>query len=444
MAPPSPGRHRADETRGRHRTTRPRVRLSRLRRSRDRRADRPSHRHLLPVAAVAVLAGSTLVVVPTASAAPSCDGAAPGARSGADQRGAVTYDGRDVTVSNVVFDASHADDLVRVYDGRVVFDHVTFRGNGTGGSGHTLEVKQGGSVEVYNSVFAGSPSEDTVQFHEHAGTSTIACSAFRSAPGEDHLDVKPSSGAVVDVRDNAFPAGTPGGRTVQNAGSGGTQNFVGNTGMDNVFYEEGATGTLENNAITQLDLYDVSGVDVIANTIGGVKHGEGSGDRDPTGVTYVNNEIDDFAFNGGSCRASGNAGTDMSACGNAPAQDTADPGPTSSTDGSADSGSSDGGASSGDSTNSESTDGDTNGGSSGDGSSTDGPGAGDPPTGEPAGSGTPTEASSPSGTSTTTGKQCGDDRRDGSRDETRHHAREGDHGSPGWVSFLVHLWRSWR
>jgi hypothetical protein len=237
----------------------------------------------------------------------SCEGT-PGAPAGSPTRGVTQYDGQNITISNVVFDASHADDLVRVYNGKVVFDHVTFRGDGTGSSGHSLEVKRGGTVEVRNSVFEGSPSEDAVQFAGHAGTSVISCSRFAGSPGEDYLDFKPSSGAVVEVNDNEFVTGRLGnGRTVQNAGSGGTQHFRGNTGMEDVFFEDGIVGgSLVGNQIGNLDLYDVSDVLVDGNVVDRVKHGEGSGDRDPDAVFYRDNQLSSFSFNGGSCYAQDN------------------------------------------------------------------------------------------------------------------------------------------
>jgi hypothetical protein len=40
-----------------------------------------------------------------------------------------------VEVTDAIFDADVPDDLVRVYNGKVVFNHVTFLGRGTGKSG---------------------------------------------------------------------------------------------------------------------------------------------------------------------------------------------------------------------------------------------------------------------------------------------------------------------
>ena len=235
-----------------------------------------------------------------------CDGS-PGAGSDARRFGVTTYDGSGtVTISNVIFDGSHGDDLVRVYNGHVVFDHVTFRGRGTGSSGHTLEVKRGGSVEVRNSVFEGDPSEDSVQF-EGNDPSVVRCSVFRSSPGEDHVDTKP--GALVRFEDNAFDAPTPGGRTVQNHNGRGAVELVRNTGLRNVFYESGASGSIIGNEITgSLDLYDAENVLVEGNEIASVKHGEGSGSRDPVDTYFLNNTIDRAQNNGGSCFQEGSSG----------------------------------------------------------------------------------------------------------------------------------------
>jgi hypothetical protein len=234
-----------------------------------------------------------------------CD-ASPGASADAEVLGPTSYTDPGTTmVVNVIFEGEHADDLVRVNNGHVVFDHVTFRGTGTGATGHTLEVKVGGSAEVYDSIFEGAPTEDTVQTEGNAPT-LVSCSVFATTPGEDHVDTKPGEAVTIEYNDFAAPAT---GRTIQNHNGSGEVHLVGNTGMQNIFYEDGATGSMVGNEIPgELWLYDATNVLVEDNVIGLVKHGEGSSDRDPTDTYFLDNTIDDAADNGGTCFADGNDG----------------------------------------------------------------------------------------------------------------------------------------
>ena len=233
----------------------------------------------------------------------------PGASADAPTQGPTTYD--DVgttTVSNVIFDGDHSDDLVRVNNGHVVFDHVTFRGTGTGTTGHTLEIKVGGSAEVRNSIFQGAPSEDSLQT-EGNGPTVVACNVFATSPGEDHLDTKPGDG--VTIRANDFQAPTPGGRTLQNHNGAGRVDLIDNRGLVSVFYEDGATGSLVGNDMPgELWLYDAVDVLVQDNVIGLVKHGEGSSTRDPIDTYFLDNVIDEAQDNGGTCYRDGNTGAD--------------------------------------------------------------------------------------------------------------------------------------
>jgi hypothetical protein len=234
-----------------------------------------------------------------------CD-ASPGASADAEVLGPTSYTDPGTTmVSNVSFEGEHTDDLVRVNNGHVVFDHVTFRGTGTGATGHTLEVKVGGSAEVYDSIFEGAPAEDTVQTEGNAPT-LVSCSVFATTPGEDHIDTKPGEAVTIEYNDFAAPAT---GRTIQNHNGSGEVHLVRNTGMQDVFYEDGATGSIVGNEVPgEMSLYDVTNVLVEDNVIGLVKHGEGSSDRDPTDTYFLNNTIDDAADNGGTCYADGNDG----------------------------------------------------------------------------------------------------------------------------------------
>jgi hypothetical protein len=217
------------------------------------------------------------------------------------------------TISNVVYDGTHTDDLVRVYGAHVIFDHVTFKGRGTGATGHTVEVKRGGSVEIRNSLWAGAPVEDSIQWggingDEHAGHSIVSCSTLSDHPGEDHFDFKVSQpGAVVDVVDTDVTTAA-GGRTVQNDGSVGTQNFIRDTGLANVLLENTANGSIVDSKVGVLYVYDAKDWLIQGNTISRIGHGVSDGTRVPTGIYYVNNTLPTgwFEFYGGSCWATGN------------------------------------------------------------------------------------------------------------------------------------------
>jgi len=216
----------------------------------------------------------------------------------------------------VVYNGNHTDDLVRVYGAHVIFNHVTFTGTGTGSSGHSVEVKRGGSVEIHNSLFNGRPIEDTIQFggpngDQHANRSVVRCSTIASFPGEDHADFKVSQpGAQVDFVDNRFTTVAPG-RTIQNDGSVGIQKFVRNAGLTDVLFEHTNNGTLSGSTIGELYLYDAKDWLVQANVLNKVGHGVSSGDRVPTGIYYRNNTFPTgrFEFYGGSCWATGNTPT---------------------------------------------------------------------------------------------------------------------------------------
>jgi len=256
---------------------------------------------------------TTTTTAPPNPPNPGCDLTADGAPPGSPTRGPTTYT-TSQTVSNVIFDGSHSDDLVRVYGvgTKVVFDHVTFRGTGTGSTGHSVEVKRGGAVEIRSSLWAGNPEEDSIQFggpngDQHGGHSVIRCSTIASAPGEDHADFKQSlTGAVVDFIDNHFATVPTGGRTVQNDGSVGRQNFIRNTGLQNVLLENTAQGSLVGNSIGQLYVYNARDWLIQANTIARAQNGVGDG-RNPSGIYYLNNTVSQFVYYGGSCWATGNS-----------------------------------------------------------------------------------------------------------------------------------------
>lgn len=265
---------------------------------------------------------TTTTIPTTTSTAPTtttttpgaCDLAPDGAPNGSPIVGPTTYT-TDQTISNVIFDGSHSDDLVRVYGAHVVFNHVTFTGVGTGSTGHSLEVKRGGSVEVRNSLWNGDPSEDSVQFggpngDEHANHSIISCSTFASSPGEDHADFKVSEpGTVVDIVDTDFVTVPSGGRTVQNDGSVGVQNFVRATGLADVLLEHTVAGSIVASSIGELYLYDAEDWLIEANTVTKVGHGVSDRTRLPTGIYYLDNTIFNFEFYGGICWATGNTPT---------------------------------------------------------------------------------------------------------------------------------------
>jgi hypothetical protein len=237
----------------------------------------------------------------------------PGAAAGATVLGPTTYNSAGTTtVQNVIFDGTHSDDLVRVNTGKVIFENVTFRGSGSGAFGHTLEIKLGGSAEVRNSVFEGDPVEDTIQL-EGNGTSLIECNRIGGSPGEDHIDTKP--GASVTIRYNTFTS-EPAAQSLENQNSSNPVHLVSNSGMHKVFFENlQQGGTIVGNEILDyVWLYDVSNILVEANTIPTMKHGEGSGNRDPVDVFYKNNSISTFQFNGGSCYKSGTNGAALSQC----------------------------------------------------------------------------------------------------------------------------------
>jgi hypothetical protein len=106
-------------------------------------------------------------------------------------------------------------------------------------------------------------------------------------------------------------ADTPSGQTIQNHNGSGRVDLIDNTGMQRVFYEDGATGSIVGNDIgTSLWLYDVEDVLVEDNDIAFVKHGEGSSNRDPVDTYFLNNVIDDAQDSGGSCYRTGNTGSD--------------------------------------------------------------------------------------------------------------------------------------
>lgn len=228
------------------------------------------------------------------------DCAAAGAGKGATKRGPTTISsGGTTTISNVIFDGNHSDDLVRVNRGHVVFVNVTFRGHGTGGTGHSLEVKDGGSVEVRNARFEGDPSEDALQF-QYNKPSTVTCSEFVTNPGEDHVDTK--DGASVTITASRFDVVPSNGQTIQNHNGSGPVNLIGNAGMNRVFYEDGASGEIMNSEIGErLWLYDTNNVVVAGSSIKKVKHGEGGGRRTPRGTRFQGNTIGSFEHNGGSC-----------------------------------------------------------------------------------------------------------------------------------------------
>lgn len=254
---------------------------------------------------------TTTVATTTTTTSPSsgCDTAPDGAPSGSPVRGPTTYTASQ-TISNVVFDGNHSDDLVRVYGAHVIFDHVTFKGTGTGSSGHSVEVKRGGSVEIRNSLWNGRPVEDSIQFggvngDQHAGHSIVRCSTIASSPGEDHADFKVSqTGAVVDFIDNSF--GPSPGRTVQNDGSVGVQNFVRNTGLADVLLENTVAGSFVANSISELYVYNSRDFLIEGNTIGRLQNGVADG-RNPSGVYYRSNTIGQFVYYGGSCWSNSNS-----------------------------------------------------------------------------------------------------------------------------------------
>src|SRR5215216_3112884 len=197
----------------------------------------------------------------------------PGAPAGSPTLGQTNYSSAGTTtVSNTIFDASHSDDLVRVNNGHVIFDHVTFRGVGTGASGHTLEIKVGGSAEVRNSVFEGAPVEDTIQT-EGNGDVLVECNLIGGRPGEDHIDTK--GGNTVTIRNNTFVSEASA-RTLQIHNPTSPVHAISNYGIHRIFYENGqAGGTIRfNNVLEDVWLYDTTNILVEGNTIPILKQGE--------------------------------------------------------------------------------------------------------------------------------------------------------------------------
>jgi hypothetical protein len=243
-----------------------------------------------------------------------CSGT-PGAGGGATSSGVTTYSaGGTTTVTNRIFDASHSVDLVRVTNGHVIFDHVTFRGTGTGTFGHSLLIMSGGSAEIRNSKFEGAPVEDSIQTINN-GATLIECNSIGGTPGEDHIDTK--SGGVVTIQNNAFTTVPPmPGRTLEIQNRTSPVHAINNTGVGTVFYEEGQTsGTIVDNAVSvNITLYDTTNILVEGNTTPLIKHGEFSGTRDPVGIYYLNNQATSFQMNGGNCFTDGNTGASFASC----------------------------------------------------------------------------------------------------------------------------------
>jgi hypothetical protein len=243
-----------------------------------------------------------------------CSGT-PGAGGGATSSGVTTYSaGGTTTVTNRIFDASHSVDLVRVNNGHVIFDHVTFRGIGTGTFGHSLLIMSGGSAEIRNSKFEGAPVEDSIQTIDN-GATLIECNIIGGTPGEDHIDTK--SGGVVTIQNNAFTTVPPmPGRTLEIQNARSPVHAINNTGVGTVFYEDGQTsGTIVDNAVSvDITLYDTTNILVEGNTTPLIKHGEFSGTRDPVGIYYLNNQATSFQMNGGSCFRDGNTGASFVSC----------------------------------------------------------------------------------------------------------------------------------
>lgn len=237
----------------------------------------------------------------------------PGAGAGASTLGQTDYiSGGTTTVSNVIFDASHSDDLVRVNNGKVIFENVTFRGTGTGAAGHTLEIKVGGSAEVRNSVFEGAPVEDTIQT-EGNGDVLVECNRIGGRPGEDHIDTK--GGNTVTIRNNTFVSEASA-LTLQIHNPTSPVHAISNYGIHRIFYENGQTGgTIRfNDVLEDVWLYDTTNILVEGNTIPILKHGESTGTRDPVDAYYMDNRITTVQFNGGTCYKTGNTGSSLSDC----------------------------------------------------------------------------------------------------------------------------------
>jgi len=265
-------------------------------------------------AVTGVFFGSTPASTPT-----GCD-PNPGAPSGSSTLGYTEYTS-STTVSNRIFNASTSDDMINVTGGHVIFDHVTFRGSGSGSSGSSLEVSGSGSVEVRNSRFEGAPTEDYIQTKSDATStlSLIECNVFVNAPGEDDIDMK--SGGPVTVQNNTVQACATGGDTFIMQNSTSPIIIQNNTGVMSVFMTNSHhDGRVINNRVTACDstlwVYDVSNILIQGNTVSTVKNGESGTSRSPSSIYYLNNSISSFQKNGGSCYATGNTGATLSGCTN--------------------------------------------------------------------------------------------------------------------------------
>lgn len=246
----------------------------------------------------------------------------PGAPSGSSTSGYTEYTS-STTVSNRIFDAGTDDDMINVTSGRVIFDHVTFRGHGTGSSGSSLEVSGSGSVEVRNSRFEGAPTEDYIQT-KSSGTSNpsvVECNVFANAPGEDDIDMK--SGAPVTVQNNTIQACATGGDTFIMQNSTNPLYILNNTGVMSIFMTNNhSDGQVINNQVTSCDstlwVYDVNRILIQGNTVTTVKNGESGSSRAPSDIYYKNNSISTFQKNGGTCYKDGNTGNSLSGCTSGP------------------------------------------------------------------------------------------------------------------------------
>ena len=110
-------------------------------------------------------------------------------------------------------------------------------------------------------------------------------------PGEDHFDFKVSQpGAVVDVVDTDVTTAA-GGRTVQNDGSVGTQNFIRDTGLANVLLENSANGSIVDSKVGELYVYDAKDWLIQGNTISRIGHGVA-----PAIAHLVQREVDSGAL----------------------------------------------------------------------------------------------------------------------------------------------------
>jgi hypothetical protein len=246
----------------------------------------------------------------------------PGAPAGSSTLGYTSYSS-STTVTNKIFDAGTDDDMINVTGGHVIFDHVTFKGHGTGSSGSSLEVSGSGTVEVRNSRFEGSPTEDYVQTKSDgtSAASVIECNRFVNAPGEDDIDMK--SGGPVTVQNNTIQTCATGGDTFIMQNSTNPIYILNNTGVMSIFMTNGhSDGEAIGNQVTACDstlwVYDVSNVLIQGNTVDTVKNGESGTSRSPSAVYYKNNSISTFQKNGGTCYKDGNTGNSLSGCTSGP------------------------------------------------------------------------------------------------------------------------------